>query len=184
MNTISFSITFKEKSKSGSSQGTDWLPKQFSSIEGEENRKWKTTQPISDMANDNDSSYIEVGHLGSRSLFHRLRNFSGKLWWLITAARRARGRRADRTTAFASMNVPPLRQHSPLSSGAVSVQLLTCSYFETNGHCLESSAHPWQVLPWCLLLEETWGKRTAVELGLKNLTVIWGKKKKKKTCSI
>ena len=70
------------------------------------------------------------------------------------------------------MNMPPPLQHSPLRSGAVSAQLLTCSYFETKGHCLESSAHPWQMLPRCLLLEDTWGKRTGVEVGLKNLKLI------------
>lgn len=54
------------------------------------------------MANGNYSSYMAVGHLGSRSLCHHLRSFSVKLWWLIIAPRTARGCRADRATAFAS----------------------------------------------------------------------------------
>lgn len=35
------------------------------------------------------------------------------------------------------MKVPALLQHSPFMPGAVSVQLLTCSYLETKGHCLD-----------------------------------------------
>lgn len=53
--------------------------------------------------------------------------------------------------------------------------LLLCG---DKGHCLESLTHPWQVLPWCLLLEETQGKKRGVELVLKKLKIICEKNPK------
>lgn len=65
-------------------------------------RNWKNIQPVSGMANDNCSLYMETGHLGSHSLCCCPRNFSVKLWWLMTTARTARGCGSDGITASAS----------------------------------------------------------------------------------
>jgi len=134
-------------------------------------RNWKTTQPISDMGNDSYSLYFRVGHFGSHSLCHHLSNFSVNLWWLITAARTAQGCGADRTKASASRDCEGTCHlgcsNSLCRFGAVSVQLLTCSYSEIKNHCLKSLAHPWQVLPWCLLLEETCGRGQGWKWGVR-----------------
>lgn len=52
--------------------GVDWeqtvCPNTSAALKEKKTRRWESTQPVSDMANDNYSSCFKVGHLGSCSL--------------------------------------------------------------------------------------------------------------------
>lgn len=120
-------------------------PSTSAALKEKKTRSWKSTQPVSDVANDNHSSYYIAGYLGSRSL--------PPSWELLCEALVAYHSCQDSMWMWGWqehsiflqepwMNVPALLLHSLLMPGAVSMQLLTCSYVETKATVLRALPTP------------------------------------------
>lgn len=82
-------LLLRKKVTVGAGRQQPGCPNTSAASKEKKTRNWKNTQPVSGMANDNCSLYMEIGHLGSHSLCCCPRNFSVKLCWLMTTARAA-----------------------------------------------------------------------------------------------
>lgn len=61
-------LRLRKKVTVGADREQTVCPNTSAALKEKKTRSWKSTQPVSDMANDNYSSCFKVGHLGSRSL--------------------------------------------------------------------------------------------------------------------
>lgn len=143
-------------------------PSTSAALKEKKTRSWKSTQPLSDMANDNYSSCFKVGHLGSCSLPPSRE----LLLWSFGGLSQLLGQHEDvRLTGPQDLSI------GTVNEGASSAAALPTHAWGSYSPALIWRpkaivlTHPWQVLSWCLLLEETLGK-TEVELVLKKLKII------------
>jgi len=118
-------------------------PNTSAALKGKITRNWKNTQPTSSMANDNSLLCIRKQASGYLSFYQLtatlLQSLSG--WPQHYGGICPQGYRWR------------CCDHSPALTLRPTATVL----------------HPRQELPWCLLLDETWGKKARLEVRLKNL---------------